>query len=94
MITNEKFENSLNEIRSRLYSPVFNLPEDQNDFCLELKYNIRSSGQDGFKVVLENYENHNEQQTLLTKLGQATLDKWHVTQFQVPNIYSLNRVRK
>ena len=93
MITNEKFESSINEIRSRLYSPVFStLSED--DVCLEFKYNIRSSGQDGFKVVLENYEDHNEQQTLLIKLGQAPINKWHLTQIQLPHTYNLNRVKR
>lgn len=80
MITSDKFSSSLNSLRSRLYSPVFVLPEDIPHVCFTFKYNIHSSGDDGFYLGLENFINPSEQRILFVKAGSANIDKWQSAQ--------------
>lgn len=96
MLTSDRFESSINQQRSRLFSPVFELePANENDHdeaCFEFKYNIYSSGIDGFLVGIENYANHAEKRTLLIKRRSGDENKWYLAQIKLPHVYALNRV--
>lgn len=102
MITNDKFENSLNSFKSRLYSPVFSLPDTSDDdddedadnrYFLSFKYNINSLANDGFNLGIENYLNGQEERILIRIRGTSGLDRWESVQVYLNNdAYELNRV--
>lgn len=92
MTTSERFDNPLGIFRSRLFSPVFNVPADVELFCLSFRYYIRSSDTDGFKVAIENYLNHEEVQTLSTVTGQSVDERWYLASIEITSRYEQNRV--
>lgn len=92
MITSDKFQNSLGEFRSRLYSPVFAVPAELDRFCFSFKFNIYSSSTDGFRVGLENYGNHAQTHILKIVLGPFGVDRWYSDAVEITAHYPQNRV--
>ena len=86
MLTSEKFETAAAAFRSRFISPVFNLNNNQDDFCVNVKYHIYGQDTDGFKLIIENYLNGNEFITLSEIRGPLSINMWHSQYIQVKSV--------
>lgn len=86
MITSDKFENSLNSFRSRFISPVYFLEAGLSTFCVNFQYNIYGDSNDGFRLIIENYLNPNENSNLLVVIGPLNIDKWYQGLAQVSDL--------
>ena len=85
MITSEKF--NVSSFRSRFISPVYTLTNGQVDFCMNVKYNIFSNSTDGFRVVLENYLNPNENEVLFEIRGPLPTNMWYSDYIEAKNVF-------
>jgi hypothetical protein len=86
MITNEKFETPITAFRSRLISPVYSLDSDSLNICIGIKYNIFSSYNDGFKLLLENYIEPSEVIELRKVFGPMKINMWHSLEIQIRSL--------
>lgn len=92
MVTNDKFKDDLSSTRARLFSPVYSLPSNDTKYCMSFKYSINGKSTDGFKVGIENYEDHRELEELAEIRGPL-FDRWHLGAVEINRSYRLNRVR-